>query len=423
MYFTQIDNGITNNKLTLDAVIERYVGRRPELIKIEAELEKLRKKIVDSTFSVIKGKMDGKDDFLMDDMNASEENKKIEKLFKQLFQLKHVEIFWIKTSIPNASTPCKALQFLDKSYSIDKDGVDINPKMSVYVNVHTSLFTHLNMTAGEVLAIILHEFGHNFYQSAFQVLKRLNPFDPLNSAISVLITDVFEWHIPLNKLFSLPYILANKFKVTKLVTAFEEAMIIQKIFSLPVLNMIKILLSGTKTLNLKKIFSDPSTIFFNYAVEKHADSFAIDYGYGTELASGLNKMAQREKNVAYDIPLFNWVKDFNQLLYDITLQTLSGYPTNHTRQVSVLKRLKKAQNDPNLPPRLRKDLEQQIEQAEAYYENYMSFENKENKKRIFTWAYRKMVDKAFGGIIDMRELLVKIDGAYQEDWRDFNLKK
>ena len=417
MYFTQGNNYASTNRLSLDTVIERYVGRRPELIKAEAEMEKLVEKIKKGTFSILKGTGG---DITQKDINDSPENIEIQKQFKKLFRLKDFELIWMYTPIPNACTPCKSMQLLDKGYKVDRDGVDYNEKLNVMVVVHTGLITHFNMNAQEIMAIILHEVGHNFYQTALQVLTDINPFNPIGSVYSIFWNDVFDLGKGYFRFTSWLQQGFDIFKIRKIKNVVNEVTMVMAAFSPKMLTTIIGLLKGRLYIKDEYIIYNmlqPRT-FLLYSVEKHADSFAVDYGYGVHIASALNKLDMRDNNVVYNIPGYNWIRDLEALFVDITFQTFSGYPTMHNRQQSALKRLKDAKNDPDLPPHLRKQLDAQIKEFEAYYENYMSLNNKENQRRIFSWSYRKMVDTIFKGNVDLREIFVKMDSEYNKKWGD-----
>lgn len=82
-------------KYSIDTVMEKYIGRKRELILIEAELEKLIKKIKKGTFSILKGNY--KNEVTAKEINESPENKEIERLFKKLFQLKGFDLLWVYT--------------------------------------------------------------------------------------------------------------------------------------------------------------------------------------------------------------------------------------------------------------------------------------------------------------------------------------
>lgn len=413
--FFEYNNPPSIGKYSIDAVLEKYIGRRKELILIESELEKIIRKVQNGNFSVLKGSY--KKPITVEELNECGENKEIERLFKKLFQLKNFDLIWCYSPIPNAMTPCKSLQILDRNYGVTKDGVDYNKKLSILVNINTGMITHLELTAAEIVAVILHEIGHNFYQSMFQILDRINPYSAVSNLLTFIMTDVIQLGrltIKGNMFIDKIIDMLNLRPVTVIV---QEALIVLSLFTPKTLAMFLKVLEGKAILRGDKILQsliDPSTIF-NYNVEKHADSFAVDYGYGRDLASGLNKIDQRVDNFVFNIPGYNWIMDFENLLYDITFQTFSGYPTVHNRQTSALKRLKEAKNDPNLPPHLRKELDEQIKDFEKYYDNYMSASNKENCRRIFTWLYRSMVNKVFKGNVDLREIIYRIDSTHPKN--------
>lgn len=418
MYFTEGNTPIINTKrFALDTVIERYVGRRPELIKAEQAMEKLIDKIKKGSYSILKGTSG---DISQKEINDSPENKEIQAQFKKLFKVKNFDLLWMYTAFPNACTPCKSLQLLNKDYNIDKDGVDYNEKLDMMVVTHTGLATHLNLTAPEIIAIILHEIGHNFYQSAFQLLTSFNPFSPVFTTYMTVLNEFLDIGKGLLRFEDFVNRSIDFLKLRKINNTVEELKMVIGMFSPQTMLVLIGLLKGRLYIKDETIIYNlvqPSTIFL-YSVEKHADSFAVDYGYGVHLASGLNKLDMRDNNVVYNIPGYNWIRDLEALFVDITFQTFSGYPTMHNRQQSALKRLKDAKNDPDLPPHLRKELDSQIKEFEAYYKNYMSFENKENKRRIFSWSYRMIIDKAFKGNVDLREIFHKMDSEYNKKWGD-----
>ena len=420
---TTFFNYNTPGKYTVEPVMEKYIGRRPELNAIEKQLEKIIKMVNDGHFSIINSNF--KDDLTVKDLNGSDENRKIESLFKKLYKLKDFELIWMYTPIPNACTPCKSLQMLDRNYKVDKDGVDYNKKLSVFVSVNTGLITHSKMSAGEVLAIILHEVGHNFYQAASQLLVSINPVmigvqvskgasasaATFSQLLGIAIGDFLnpgKWMLKFKNLYNQ---MIDAFHLRPIENTLNEFALVVAVFTPKTIRTLaeKILTLPGKLASGKL---NPNEVIFLYSVEKHADSFAVDYGYGMELASALNKLDMRENSLPYKIPGFNWFLDFDSLVHDLTLQTLSGYPTIHNRQTTALKRLKEARRDPNISPKLKKELDQQIKAFDEYYENYMNIENDENKRRVFTWAYRSFINKVFRGNADIRELIYKLEEKY-----------
>lgn len=411
---------MTNSEDIYQAVLERYVGRQPGIVKAENELSKLIQKILEGHFSILQS--DARGDISAKEINESVENKTIQTHLKKVFNVKELRIVWIYTAIPNASTPVKSFPMLDKNYGVDSKGVDYNENLIVTVFLNTGLFTHINLAVDEAMAMILHEIGHNFYQSIFHTLTRVNPytilspmFDPtaipvqgLIAAISAGVYDFMDTGAILKVVKGFKDNIIDSLGLRKIFMATSEISIVLAYLSPSTLITILALLKGKFELKV-----DPFNVVFNYSVEKHADSFAVDYGYGTALASALNKLDQRVNSVKYDIPVIGWIYDLEALVNDVLLQTFSGYPTNHNRQQSVLKRLKISSKDPNIPKDVRLQLERDIEEFEKYYENYSSISNDENKKRVFTWLYRKViVDGVFKGNIDLREMGYNLDKTH-----------
>lgn len=410
--------GYDESKNNYEIVLERYVGKSPKLIKIENEIDKVIKMVKKGHYSFInktRGKLSAKE------LNESKENKNIERMFKEFFKLKDFSLTWIYTPEPNAMTPCKTFQVLDKHYKVDKTtGHDYNDNLKIYVLAHTGMITHANLNAAEIMSIILHEIGHNFYKSIFQVLHdilpvRWSPFSTIELdarsiphllAIGLRnILDVGKGITVVKKAFD---DIIDGLGLRPLIVYVQEFSLVKQRLTPNTIRQIALMLANPLSL----LPLNPITSISRYNMEKHADSFAVDYGYGPSSVTAQNKMDRREKDKIYDVPVINWVYDFDALLFDLTINNLTGYPTGLNRQYSALKRLKNAQKDSDLPVELRKELEGQIKEIEKTLKSIESFSNDENKKRIFTWLYRNLVVTLFDGIIDVRELIYRYTKEY-----------
>lgn len=398
------------NKYSMDNVLEKYIGRKPELIQIEKHLEVIVNRIRNEVESLTTRGTD----VTAHDINKSSENVKIEKLFKKLFGFKDFVLNWLWTPIPDAHTLAKAYQILDSNYKKRDDGSDYNSRLFVSVNVSTGMITLMDLDASEILAIILHEIGHSFNRTIGQVLSTINPivismkgmggvdwFKPYNF-LGGVVFDV----LPLTNLYGYTRRYLEQFKHAlkpffKIYNRFME--IVAYVFSVIPQSLVT---AGNVTLLLK-----PMNFFFLYGVEKHSDGFAVDYGYGKEMASALNKLDRSFEHPKMSIPVLNWMYAFDDMVHEMILEPLSGYPNMHNRQRSALDRLRAAAKDPDLDPKTRKELENQIKNFEAYYEEYMKLQENENSKYFFTWLYRKFVDKLFNGKMDIRELVY----AFEKD--------
>lgn len=398
-------------KYSMENVLEKYIGRKPELIKIEKELEV----IVDRINREVGSLTNFQGETTAHDINRSDENSRIEKLFKKLFGLKEFVLNWIWNPIPDAHTMVNTFQILDKNFGKRKDGSDFNANLFVGVQVSTGMVTLFKMDAGEILAIILHEIGHSFNKTIGQVLASVPPIyftiananklellDGSGRLISSLLHDGFSTKTYYTKFRGIMEELKDKFKgVTKTINAINELM-------LYIISIVPSTVLGAG--NVVGLLNPFKTIFL-YGVEKHSDGFAVDYGYGKEMASALNKLDRSHNHPKMDIPVLNWMYAFDDVIHEMILEPLTGYPNLHNRQRSALDRLRKASKDPDLDPRVRKELNEQLERFEGYYKDYMDIQSNENKKYFFTWMYRQFVDKFFNGKMDVRELVY----AFEKD--------
>lgn len=392
----------------MDNVLEKYIGRKPELIQIE----KLLEVIVNRINNEVETLTNRGTNVTAHDINRSDENIKIEKLFKKLFGLRDFVLNWLWTPLPDAHTMVKAFQICNFDYKKRSDGSDYNSKLFINVQVSTGMVTLMEMDAGEILAVILHEIGHSFNQSVGQVLSSVNPivisknemggldwFKPYN-AIGAVVNDA----LPLNELYGNVKRYLESYKHTfkmffKIYNRLLE--LVAYVFS-----VVPSTLTGAS--NVMGLLN-PMNFLFLYGVEKHSDGFAVDYGYGKEMASALNKLDRSFNHPKMDIPVLNWMYAFDDMVHEMILEGLTGYPNIHNRQRSALDRLKASAKDPDLDPKTRKELEHQIKKFEEYYEDYMSLQGNENSKYFFTWMYRKFVDKFFKGKMDIRELIYALE--------------
>ena len=412
-------------------VMEKYVGDGDKRFKeIDKLLGKMSEKINENYSSVlsdIENSKLQKPKFTHYEINQSVENKRIEKLYCEMFGLKEFQLRWDVSMIANASTMTRTLTMFDKQTR--ENGVHKNSKLMISIHINTALFTHNRMTPREVNAIILHEIGHNFYNSVFQLLARI----PVNLAIgadinvlakavpatlmTILMSDVLKIQHFMDKISDAISKIFNRFPVVdKFIN--KTSLVIEEILDLMrFTRKLKWLFGGIvispavmAKVAVLNMFS--FRYLFLYNVEKHADSFAVDYGYGMELASALNKLDnQKNSMVGYlrEYAPFEIAHDIAAIQDEIFATVYSGYPSQQNRIVTGLDRLKRAQNDPSLTPEMRKALQEDIKLYEDFYRNHYLSIDRAKEGKVLTWTYRVIIDKLFNGKMDMRELLHAID--------------
>lgn len=400
---------IFGTMLPQEPVLEKYVGsQRKEFKQIEAELKKIidlvNKKYTTQEERIEKGDKGGVQ--LTDaDLNQSDSTRTIEKLFKKVFNLRDFALDWSVNPISNAMTFIKSFLFTDKNYKTDKTGHQTNKDLFIGMTVMTGLITYSKLNEKELMAIMLHEIGHNFYNSVFNTLATIPlsiPFlTPLLDALNVN-----ERMFKNQKRFK--EFMWNKFpKTAKLFTNINDSLFyFGRLSSNPVSRLLN------SALNIQHLLNSPMAPVFRYSTEKHADSFAVDYGYGIYLAKALDKMGK--SYTAYESQYYEtklgWLYDFIDVQASLLSSIVSGYPTDHNRLRSILDRLEASTHDPNLDPRVRKELENQTKQyKDFYYNEYMKIEKDEVRLRTFSTFFKTMVEEQYDGKFDLREYVDKLD--------------
>jgi hypothetical protein len=415
--------GLNNSEVK--PVLEKYIGNnRKEFKIIESELKKLIE-LIKSKYLPLKDKILKGEKFFIEinssEINNSEHNKLVEKMFKDIFELRDFKLIWFTSPKSSAYVPTCPLSFLDPNYKKDEKGHKINNKLFVGIYLYTGLITYSNLNEKELMAVILHEIGHCFYNSVFNLLA-FTPIKLSHTMEKLKLWETIRDFLIARGILKLIHFDEITFKIKRFLTdTFTETF--PKLFSWIVsindlfynLNPLNKRKWGFKEflIDLPKRNFYPFKMLFLYNVEKHSDSFATDYGYGLYLASALQKVYIEENTLRsqlYKIPILNWFLDFYDLQCEIISSCLTGYPMDNNRIRSLLDRMKRNLKDKDLSPDLRKELESQIEEFEKFYYNeYLSFSNDENKRRVFTWVFKAAVEKLFAGKADIRELIYALD--------------
>lgn len=434
---------IFKNPNEMDAVLEKYIGQTSELKEIEKELKILvdimntRNKSMSS--SIMAGKEYANNLATGLYLTNHKSTKKIEALFTKMFDLKYFSLSWANTATPNAVTMMPLLPIVRKlSSSNREDGTVQNDKVSIVTTINVGLVSTCQMNEREILGIILHEIGHNFYYSIFHTLSMI-PFsltdllDPKkipkaaitqivnNLASGILLLDVFKLHVFINKVLKAigkeiektpVYSIINRVYFvwtdinmnSALIGRYIQRFIQNKAF------MQRLLSGKIKGYNpfMPISLSDIGT----YNTEKHADSFAADYGYGVDLGRAQEKLVSMRSVVGASLssakktsPLYTLAKDFFDVQFMFADSMFNGYPSSQNRVRSGLDRLRRSAKDDSLKPEIRKELEAQIKAYEDFYYNeYLAVTNDEDRYKVFTTSYRLVVEKVFRGKMDLREL-------------------
>lgn len=241
---------------------------------------------------------------------------------------------------------------------------------SIVLNIFVSLGLLNELTSEEVLAVLLHEFGHSIDPALVDIkyvetnilskylTDRKNSINKTENRLLKNIKDKFK-SVP-TFLAVLPKATANQFL---------------GIFMNKDKRMKKMLDDIEKTLN--KDISDFNRQEFG---EAFADNFARMYGYGPQLVSGLAKMDKdRDRELK---SRFKKEKLRQAAIISITKSMINDvHKTNIHRINALIKEYKIDIKDPNTSPKVKKQLEDDLHELELVLDQYLNHED-ELQKRI-----------------------------------------
>ena len=419
--------------LVPEIVTEAYYGKPKELVAVEKDLNKIIEWIKDEySVSRISKKT-------IVEINGTKECANLENAFKKAFNLGNIDITFYggkiglrpaKTKygkiilptieLPNAYTlPQILIKLIKKTKNEKFTSKDIDAK----IFVDKALIFYYKLTPGEIISVILHELGHCFDTSMFNMMTYTLP-----SITDLLNIDEFKtWIASLPIAMILRSIIRSgmgpilqELEKIKNNSVFNRInMVLSSIMSIDRLyrdirNVMTFLSLNKYRFNYEFMFMDglkkalePRTIF-GYAGEKFADSFATAYGYGPEISSFLRKLDLGRGNEGLDIKnmhVVNVMYDFMKVAISIPYAFSDEHPDSAIRVYSQLKKLRRELNDPNLPKELKKELESQITELEKTCESMMSFRDNAKRGMFLSAVLTRLTMKVFKGYTDPREVL------------------
>ena len=416
-----IEQAVVNN----DVFQEAFVGKTKALLNIEKQLDIILTKIKQNPLA---------------DYSNSKENRQLEKLIKTAFGFKTVNFMWIRTpeAMPNVFTALTLnVIFGDaepKFLFDEKNGYyDSKHCHTCAITASSSMAAHLNLSAAEYMAIILHELGHNFDRSLWAqiyILKNLikdlipiikKPKEIKSFQISQLIVkygqgtavgkNIFSSLIKFYEkiLDSVPFFKKLGVGFGKLSSWFSRG--IEYLTAIP-----SLLLSPVYAL------CSPLVQFINAdsrKQEEFADSFATFYGYGAELSSALSKLESvnllriNKSNPFGGNPVHKFLTDAAIANRYIIYSLMDGtHGSSGTRIVSMIQEMENELKNPNLPANLKATLEKELDDTKKLYDIYQQAQYGDDENLPITAAVRGLIASVFNGRSDYIAKLLGSNSAF-----------
>lgn len=401
-----------------DIIQEAYFGETKEIQEIYKELSNLRHKYMN--LNKVDIKKVNKDPLVI----------KINRLVEKEFGFGTFELI-IEGQGINAftypiSTYKKDKWDLPEKIKGTKKGIKYkNTNYNTVVCITPLLFFDKKFSDKEVMGIFLHEIGHNFniaiYTSGVDLLKYgLKATNDIEKNISI----EMEKEKDIKKIIT--NISNNKkkdpiFSNIRLIllSLFDEAFSLLDLFLMPmsklinnIFNIIGSVLFPKKRL-LKKLYND----------EILSDSFATVYGYGPDLMSGIDKIETYSYESWYtrtteSVPLVFQLINLQTVAIDIITHGFYVHPNNAARLHQQIYLLRTELSKDNLDPKMRKEIESDLNEIEDFTIKYRRENLKINNPLLFQKLYQAIMYNICGG--DIREIMIKdnipekIDDIYKK---------
>lgn len=383
-----------DESVRMTALQEAFVGKEPV-----SKIQKAMDKIVAYLESTPMGKM-----------NDTPLDRELEKAIKDVFGFGYVDVFWSDAptliggpyTIPNATI----FHISDsKSFAYGKNAhgfYDKDHELHCVIHINRDVVVNAHLTSAELTAILLHEIGHNFDYSPYKMLlAMIGILQLLYGNMTVLSNMAVSEFAPLSSLYTrlrnLDAMIADILPPFRYITRFLYAIGSGMTkFTLAALSPINLVTSIPIAL-INSPFTYISNIFTRKG-ERFADSFATMYGYGPEIASGLDKIIGESmgmNDVTYNVPVLKTLYDLSLLNQEIVTFALGGHESNQRRMINMMNMLKKDLEDPNISPAMKKEIRREIDRSQKVY-NQMLNMNGEQKDTL-THAFRRVVDSWFSG--------------------------
>ena len=387
-----------NNELFMEA----YYGKLPEFEEIEMLFDSIIKR----------ARADGYDS----NPNKYVETKKIEKIFAKVFGLKKMVLYWIPSNVKNAYTVTiqsillfgESKDYIEKR--TDRGFYDTSGRSVFTVYAYTGLLQKdINLSAHELTAILLHEFGHNFDYSKYHMISFLvdclvNP----GYANSIENNKSIEDHNKIkdeylkntkkywNKIY------ASKPERKRKDREYKRAM--EKALRTGMFQKTIRFIASTLTLPFILIISLPVQLLSldGKKGELFADSFATSYGYGSDLITGLEKLGDVSKIKVEHSKGLDIMRDLNNCMDEIFIGLLEIHGTTQERCKETIKKLEADIRSSDFPPELEEELHDELNKVKARYMELLAVSENGDDKILKAW--RKICNAIFGGAPNIAKL-------------------
>lgn len=450
-------------------VDEAYIGKQANLLAMEKCIDRIRQKYY-APYDLL-------DLTLLKNVENDPDWQRLVELIEEQFGFYSLTLtlFEIQPtamgSMPNACTiplHCDPIYMakLRSNLRVDSKHIrfDKKAKFCTMITINPKLIFSKELTSGEILAILLHEVGHNFEVATLtatlplhyihliaiwsQVLASGNftsiafyatvLLQPGRRAFNKVYKDI-QKDPTLSQIFAF---IQYGFQYIALMGGMSIRYAIYFCIIRPLENIIpKIILAKIRAIAdiLSEMQANPMGIIFaqfSYVSEKYSDSFVALHGYGPEFTSAMRKFhTMGDIFGAYEAiqttPILGHIYGLNDWIFGHIMSVLDGHPDDATRMLTQVNVLEADLKNTKLDSKTRKLVEKDIAECKKALRetkmNYNSIKRNSTAKTAYNIQTQAFLDNILTKILpngDLRTEIMNLFGMGRDSIvKNLNAKK
>lgn len=391
---------------------EVYFGKTKELLAAEQQLDKFRNKYINKY--VVNMKVNSDPDLL-----------EFDRMIEQIFGFGCLTLHIHNQAVANAFTLPIDFQYDTQADAIvaDERGFKFKKEMdyACILGIYSGIIFNPNFTTPEVMAILLHEVGHNFHSSINRSGgTMINFYKTVCCMINLLSGCIIQTYKNTNSYRRLVDKTGKKWREqnTMPVIVYDFFMQIGNLLRAGINtfnDLLRVISMGTLTLSTA-VINCTFTIFkaikhpvetianlfskkLSFNSELSADNFVTMYGYGGDLSSALTKMGDKEGASAsvimksFDkIPVISTLMHFTEAPVILLYSILDEHPNDVSRIKDQMALLNNELKNTDIDPKMKHVIESDIRECEAAYNHLIDISGALKDPYLYRKVYNKFIN-------------------------------
>lgn len=427
--------------MIFDYLTEVYIGKTKELLLAETQLDIFRKKYMSKYVFNTR-------------VNSDKDLLKFDRMMEDIFGFGCFTLHIHNQPSVNAFTMpidfrCDYRNPTDNIIA-DKNGFKFKKEYSyaAILGIYSGLIFNPAFTTPEVMALLLHEIGHNFNSALNKsngtftnIIVTIETFISIMSGSPLALINTIKNSNQMRMALdtagknmreknAIPVIVYDAFKQLQSVLNTTTLTIndILRVGSLGTLTIITALYNCVRSalmyiINPANIITKIIGLNIKYKSELTADNFPTIYGYGPELASALNKFEGAEGDSSSiimrsfnKIPVLSTIMHCNEIPVFFLAQMFDEHPHSTARikdQLDLLNlELSKQDMDPKMVDRIKKDIKECNKSLNRLTDITTGIKDPYIGKRLYNYILSKCTIKS--KLLDDKQKFAKYDELYKD---------